>query len=718
MFQLAGVDSENLTEDHLSGITDRIKAAKNSLPEGSVLYEYLIKKRGFVFVDRPDVNRCNFLSANASLGSVNLYWVVLFPAPKSGTLSLAVVAKAVSVLKQRIEDSIILDAHQAAAVFSYILNLEESASITHLNSAHNVDQQIVRNDLTCQENHLKIGKRKYAQLFSMVGRPQSTGPNIWGSLLNLDCDVVLRSRWIRKPTPSVRSAIGSYETFMAFFRQNIGATAMSYLTKEEMPRNAAAVAGEKATDTLAEILHEVEDLGHHYGEYSLIGMVHDSAPEKLNEAMLAVRKIFEDKDAVILEETEGVLSAYYALFPGNEKFDVRGAWLQDGHAANMSFIYAPNIGQPYSKDMRRESLAIFETRDVTPLFFDPFVSGARGTFIGGQTGYGKSFLAQFLLQSELKYDSFIYIFDVGGSYDSLVKSAGGVSTKIGLHGPRINPFCLEPTDDNIHFLFELIRMLIVKGGGKVALEKETKLSEKIRDMYLFPVAARRLRNLALPPEMAVGLKKWTNEGMYANTFDAEVDDLHLAKIQAFDFSLLGSKNNDLIEMILYWITHRITATVEDQDNLSCPKHLLFDEIWKLMQNPTILEKAIETGKTGRKNRAGVTVCTQTMEDLGAHKHIIKNFLSTYFLLGERSIDRDIYRECFDLNEKELDNIKSLEKQREAFLKTPYVSKIVRLNVDPVSRALFSTDANDKTARTALIKEHGFEKGIELLAEAV
>ena len=56
-----------------------------------------------------------------------------------------------------------------------------------------------------------------------------------------------------------------------------------------------------------------------------------------------------------------------------------------------------------------------------------------------------------MLALERKYNGFTYIFDIGGSYESQVELYGGKVTRVGKDGPRVNPFSLEPTENNIKF---------------------------------------------------------------------------------------------------------------------------------------------------------------------------------------------------------------------------------------------------------------------------
>jgi type IV secretion system protein VirB4 len=79
----------------------------------------------------------------------------------------------------------------------------------------------------------------------------------------------------------------------------------------------------------------------------------------------------------VIEETLGSSSAFYAMFPGNQKFNVFPLWLSEDHHARFSSVFAPNPGHPYSEDLEAEYLNIFETRTGTPFFQDLYVDGVR-----------------------------------------------------------------------------------------------------------------------------------------------------------------------------------------------------------------------------------------------------------------------------------------------------------------------------------------------------
>jgi type IV secretion system protein VirB4 len=96
-------------------------------------------------------------------------------------------------------------------------------------------------------------------------------------------------------------------------------------------------------------------------------------------------------------------------------------WLAEDHHARLSSVFAPHLGHPHSEDLDAEYLNVFETRTRTPFFHDVYVEGVRVMLIIGPTGTGKSVHGNQIISLEQKYGGFTYIFDIGGSYESVVE---------------------------------------------------------------------------------------------------------------------------------------------------------------------------------------------------------------------------------------------------------------------------------------------------------
>ncbi|MGH9770524.1 MAG: VirB4 family type IV secretion system protein [Candidatus Acidiferrales bacterium] len=733
---LAGIDPETRPREVLDSLSRRIAEALRNVPPEMSLFQYAIKQRGYrlpaVHEKREDVrtvleDRAEYLNSQAGFGTVDLVWC-LYVQPPNRNIQPAKRAAYISSLRRRLvrtADSFcrkleelaphLLTATETAAFFAHVLNLEPRL-FTGLRSRRGLDRQLGRATVTWTDEYLQIGHR-YAQMFSLIQRPSGTRPDLFGDLLRQDCDAILCSEWQPRPAEEVRRAVHNQESFIELFRHRIATYITHAGAKKEIAKSAGTIAADKSTDTLGGVLDELENGRRTYGRFSLIGMVHSEDLQEVREVLPVLHRIAGESKAAFLEETVGGLSAYYAMLPGNLTFNVRRAWLQDGHYANLAHVYAPFRGHEYSDALERESLVVYETRDRSPLFYDAYDGDLRGLLILGAPRIGKSVQGNFHLDQEAKYGGFSYIFDIGGSYESTARAHGGTVVRIGARSPRLNPFSLPPSEDNLMFLTHFVRKLLVNGGLKeLNPADEDGLHKKIKAMYSFEPAARRLQNLVLPNHLRDYLRKWCAGGLYGTVFDNQEDELELSRIQVFDLQdIEGEHYADLREPLLFWLIKRVEQVVRDPKHLGLPKHLLFDECWKQLKDPYLVNFIVDTLKTGGKHLGGITLLTHTADDLAEHAGLIANACPTVLFLRDTTFDRARYRELFQLNEREIELLGSLEGKGEGLLKRRTWSKVVRLNLDRRALWRYTTKPSERRKRDALVEEHGFEKAFELLA---
>ncbi len=579
-----------------------------------------------------------------------------------------------------------LKSDEIASFFAYLLNLESWALHIKLASPERVDQQIVRSSIEWHDDSLR--SRKTARsTFQSARQPRSFARQSLRDATAIDANAIFCSSWVPRSRADVQKRIAQIEGFTGIFRHKILALAANLKNPENLEKSVGAKAAEKGTDKLADVLSSMDNDGYDFGLYSLIGLIHSRDRQEVLDAMTVVSKALVDIQAPSTEETQGSLSAYYALFPGNSagdsasNFNVRQFWLRADHNARLALAFAPSIGSTHSDDLGREYLSVYETRTKTPFFLDPYVDGLRTTLILGAPRSGKSVNGNHIILSEQKYGGYTFVIDVGGSYESTVRLFGGAVERIGTSGPRVNPFSLDPTESNLSFLFQFVRLLLVKGGARLSPEDEDAVEKSIRRMYLVDPGVRRLKYMLLPPHLQRYLMKWTEGGAYGKLFDNVEDSLRLTRIQSFDFQDVTEDQQDLIEPMLFWILRQIDQVIYDPKNLGVPKHILFDELWKHLKTRRLLDSAISSLKTGGKHLAGVTLLTHTAQDLGDNADIIVNACSTQFFLPDPTFNRELYRRLFNLNEQELLTLASLG-PRELLLKRPHYSKVLKLNLDP------------------------------------
>ncbi len=624
LFTLAGVDEEGLTDAELEGRVRAVEGGTRGLPESSSLYEYMRVTSGFEiprekkyadpatqsFVDA----RLQFLARTANFRRIDLHWCLVFEpelanpfaakpkeqAEENARLMMQL-QKAATNLEAQLGDAIglrLVGKEQAFRFFAELFNLEEWAGHTRLVSDQGVDRQIVQSAVSWEQDHLRVGKR-HVQMFSLTSTPAASQPCLYSGIAELTCDSVLCTTWRPQSTATVRKEIGAQEKWLDFWKVGIFQRVMAGRNFNALDQGAGAKAASEGVDDLGLVIKELNKKAQ--GKYTATLLLSARSAEELRENTPVVHRTFVDVQATVIEETVGNLSAFYAMFPCNQRYNVFPLWLGEDHHARLSPVFAPNIGHVRSDDLSGEYLNVLETRQGTPYFQDVYVNGVRVQLILGPTGTGKSVHTNQMLGLERKYGGFTYIFDVGNSYESMVELYGGRVDRIGLDGPRVNPFALEPTEKNLKFLFNFVKLLLTNGGAALSPEDEDTVFTAVQDMYVLRRDIRRLQNLLLPKHLVRYLSKWVGAGVYNAIFDNVEDSLSLSRIQCWDFAGAAKDYPDLIEPLMIWLLRRIDDVVYDPANLGVPKHVVIEEVFSNLKNKQLLE-----GRSRASSRAART----------------------------------------------------------------------------------------------------------------
>ena len=374
LFSLAGIDEEGVTDQGLEAQVRSIEGALRGLPEGACLYQYTRVMSGYnlprktaysnsvtqVFVD----DRLAFLEKAANFRRIDLHWCLTLEPPKASALSrkpkehdtdttrmLADLEKTATLLEGHLSGSLglrLLEKNAVFQFFSYLFNLEEWAAAYTLTADDGVDRQIVNSPVSWHSDHLTIGRR-YVQLFSLKTTPEASRPCLFSGLMALDCDSILLTTWRPKSTTAARSEIDAQEKFISFFKVGVLTRVMSGRDTASLETGAGARAANTQVDDLGEVIRSLDKKAQ--GEFSLRFLVAARSVDELRGIAPAVHRVFVDARAQVMEETLGNLSAFYAMFPGNGKFNVFPMWLAEDHHARLSSAFAPNLGHPSSEDL-------------------------------------------------------------------------------------------------------------------------------------------------------------------------------------------------------------------------------------------------------------------------------------------------------------------------------------------------------------------------------
>jgi type IV secretion system protein TrbE len=384
-------------------------------------------------------------------------------------------------------------------------------------------------------------------------------------------------------------------------------------------------------------------------------------------------------------------------------------------------LFTLHPGDTRNHQLRKEYLAVLETNHGTPYFLNLHYRDTAHTLMLGRTGSGKSFLLNFLITNLQKYDPLTFIFDLGGSFESLTHLFGGSYLRVGMEssGFAINPFCIPPSKANLDFLALFVKVLL---GSKVDLldpATDRALYEQIENLYSLDASLRTLDVLAntLPRRLSDALAKWMRGGQFGFLFDNPEDTISFSRFQCFDFQQM-SRYPDLVEPLLFYLLHRANEVITNRESAATFKAFFIDEAWVFLQNPSIRQYVTEALKTWRKHNAAMVLSTQSLDELKRSEllDVIVESCATKIFLANPDMDRDLYQRQFHLNDTEVEWISTLIPKRQFLIKTPELAKVANLNVDRRSYWLYTNDPYDNQRRKEAFAAHGFEKGLDVLAE--
>jgi type IV secretion system protein VirB4 len=466
---------------------------------------------------------------------------------------------------------------------------------------------------------------------------------------------------------------------------------------------------DSATATVHELgqgLTDMEVHGRFFGSCSLTIVLHGADLESVNRRAADCAKVLAAHDGSLYDETFNLLNAWLAIVPGNGAHNLRRLALLNTNAADLSFLFTLDSGSRTSPQLGgRACLATLETDRQTPYFWNLHYDDVGHTLVQGATGSGKSFFLNFLITHAQKYDPFTVIFDLGGSYEKLTQLLGGSTWRMGVNRGdfTINPFCLPPIAENVHFLYAFVRVLLQASGQyRLSLTDDRELYQAIENLYCLEPPQRRLLTLSalLPRALGQHLHRWVQGGPYAALFDHVEDTLTLQRVQCFDFEGLDQFPL-VLEPLLFYVLHRASTTVQDRGD-STLKLFVLDEAWRFARDATVKAYITEALKTWRKRNAAMVLSTQSSEDF-AETDLLRTVVEscpTKVFLANPGMDLARARDLFHLNDTEAQRIAHLQPRQQLLIKRPDLSKVVNLHVDAASYWIYTNTPVDN-ARLAV-----------------
>jgi type IV secretion/conjugal transfer VirB4 family ATPase len=582
-----------------------------------------------------------------------------------------------------------------------------------------LDWQVCDSQLEAHRDYLRVDD-DYVRILTPKELPGETRPLILQGLFDIQANFHVVTEWHPVDNAKARKEIASrrrhhHNSKTSFLsnlqdRQNTGA-------KDELVDDSK----EAAIAELGSALTALGIEGKSFGEFSLSIVIYDDDHLKVEHSVAGFQKLFTQHDGLLYEERYNLLNAFFATVPGNRQFNLRKQWALNSNYADLSFMFTIAAGSRWNTHLEHEYLALLESTHATPYYLNLHSGDVAHTLVLGATGSGKSFSLSFILQSIQKYEPLTFIFDLGGSYETLTRVFGGTYLNVGLRNPgfSINPFSLEQVHENTNFLYLFIKVLLEAGGRyELTTADEKTLFISLERIYKLPQEIRTLSSFAsmLGP-LGDRLRRWTLAGQFGHLFDNAEDTLTFSRFQTFNFDG-WAEYPDVLEPLLFYVLQRASSEIERRENTATFKVFVIDEAWIFLKNRTIRDWITRAEKTWRKKNAAMILATQSVVELAASDmlHIVNESCPTRIFLSNPNIDRRLYSEIFQLNDTQLEMLESLVPKRELLLIQPHGTKKLVLSVDALTYWIATNNARDNLRKQDYFSRFGPEQGLFRLAQ--
>lgn len=407
-----------------------------------------------------------------------------------------------------------------------------------------------------------------------------------------------------------------------------------------------------------------------FGLHHLTVMVLAESRKQLDNNVSQTVVEFTNIGINAVRENLNMEAAFWAQLPANRELNIRKTIINTLNLAGLGSLHNYPPGQ-IKNNHWGDAVTVFNTTSGTPYFFSFHVRDVGHTMIVGPTGAGKTVLMNFLCAQAQKFRPRMFFFDKDRGAEIFIRAIGGNYTVLSASEDNFfNPLQLDPTPDNLNFLYDWLESLVVTNGEKLTAEERIIIKHTVDANFKLPKEQRRLGNLApffgieKPGSIASRLSQWHSGGQRSKIFDNDFDRVDFSANSVFGFEM-GELLKDKVSLVpvLTYLFHKIQTSLD-----GVPTMVVLDEAWALIDNEFFAPRIKNWLKVMRKLNAMVIFATQSIEDAtksSISDTLVQQTATQIFLPNLKATET--YQSIFMLSDREFSLIKSTDPSSRYFL---------------------------------------------------
>ncbi len=447
-------------------------------------------------------------------------------------------------------------------------------------------------------------------------------------------------------------------------------------------------------EDLDEALDDIQSGRLVLGEHHCNIFIYGDNQSQVDKSCAQAKELLADMGFVPKLVSPSLECAYFASLPANILYRLRPAPITSQNFACFANFHNHFLGKA-DKNPWGQAVTLFETNNLTPVYFNfheemqqnQIGDKALGnTIIIGQSGSGKTVLANFMLSNLDKFNNTTVFFDKDKGAKIALLAMGGnyFDLKLGVK-TAWNPLQLDSTPENIYFLNELIKTMLCHSSRKLSIQQINEIKMAIDTLFSLDKQYRTFNELIgnlpimLPDDTGSRLLEWVKDGQYAWLFDNDIDTLDFNQNSIIGFDCTEFLEYPTIRTpLMMYMLHRMEQVIDGRRFV-----FFMDEFWKLLEDDVFMSFAKDKLKTIRKqNGFGVFMTQEPSDALNSEigKTIIQQ-TCTQILLPNSKADENDYISGLKISMTEFNMLKEFDvSSRQFIIKKSHASSIAKLNL--------------------------------------